>query len=285
MELEQADRTTRVPLPGAPEQVLLLPDGRLVVTRRAASRLGAIDPASLRTTHDIELGIEPYGLALSPDGSELYVTDVQSRRLFVLDPSDLTTRWVAPLRDDDARGIVVSADGQSSYVAHLRAPRVSVVDLRRRALVVASIPERSALGSSALGTAAARSTRHHPSPERSRSCRSGVARDVRRRNGSTCSIPPTSDSTRAATLGCPLCHDPGLGYQDGRRYSMLGTAEDPGEPLDVPSLRSLRLGAPYLHDGRARDLTAVLDGGSMGTLVAGLPSRDRDALVAFLESL
>ncbi|MCC7538293.1 MAG: hypothetical protein IT379_18860, partial [Deltaproteobacteria bacterium] len=520
VELEQADRTTRLSLPGAPEQVLLLPDGRLAITRRATSRVSAIDPSTLEITSDVELGIEPFGLALAPDGSELYVTDVQSRHLFALDPSDLSQRWVAPLRDDDARGITVSADGRRAYVAHLRAPRISVVDLRRRAqlysialpgaplgarqasanrasslelsrdgrtLVVAMDvvdpgevrprivcagygcraldappPVAGALALLPLGRGARRPTAeridvldptdvrydpsgntywvsgigmsggagrssrytecvvptsrwvvsHHPLASKlrvvprtqwlcadgdacgdgsnaaaseprevelgrdedlftrmartlfhvptdrisraglacqtchpdgrqdgqswtsqvgrlqtpvlagrlestapyhwhgsARSLEQSIAETVRRLGGAGLAadeaqrladhlrhgllpvprrVANQGDSVAVArgaelfeTLGCPRCHDPALAYQDGQRYSMLGTAEDPGEPLDVPSLRSLRLGAPYLHDGRARDLGAVLDGGSMGTRAASLPPRDRASLIAF----
>ena len=81
-------------------------------------------------------------------------------------------------------------------------------------------------------------------------------------------------------LECTSCHDHGLAYQNGAAYALIDR-----ERIDVPSLRHLRLGAPYLHDGRAADLDAVLESGAMGPRARSLPRADRAALIAFLRTL
>jgi mono/diheme cytochrome c family protein len=52
---------------------------------------------------------------------------------------------------------------------------------------------------------------------------------------------------------CARCHVPSSGFTDGRAHD-VGT----GGTFDTPTLRGLGLSAPYLHDGRAPDLEAVI---------------------------
>ena len=58
---------------------------------------------------------------------------------------------------------------------------------------------------------------------------------------------------------CTRCHIPSAAYQDGRRHD-VGT----GGLFDTPSLLGLAETAPYLHDGRASDLSAALSHGASG---------------------
>ncbi len=109
--------------------------------------------------------------------------------------------------------------------------------------------------------------------------------------------------------GCWQCHTPplftdegfhatGVGARDGTlepgRMAATGDAADRGR-FKTPTLRGLRLTAPYMHDGSQRTLADVVDfyarGGAPGTgldpkmRVLDLSPADRAALVAFLESL
>jgi CxxC motif-containing protein (DUF1111 family) len=88
-----------------------------------------------------------------------------------------------------------------------------------------------------------------------------------------------------------LLHDMGPGLADGRPEGRASGAEWRTAPLWGIGLTAQVTGrASFLHDGRARSvLEAVLwHGGEAAAsreVVLGLSETDRDALVAFLESL
>jgi hypothetical protein len=88
---------------------------------------------------------------------------------------------------------------------------------------------------------------------------------------------------------CASCHSPWSGFTDGERHDVGSRARaDLARAFDTPSLRLVASTAPYFHDGRYRDLRALLDG-SQGTMWhaprGGLPRADRDALIEFLRTL
>lgn len=131
-------------------------------------------------------------------------------------------------------------------------------------------------------------------------------------------VPPTTDPARVArgreifhrpAVGCATCHageaftDSALGTAAAPRLHDVGTCNtDPAWPdrphaapdgapreacrFDTPGLRGLADSAPYLHDGSAATLRAVLERtrGRMGN-IEGLSSDDLDALVEFMQSL
>jgi len=89
---------------------------------------------------------------------------------------------------------------------------------------------------------------------------------------------------------CASCHAGPL-HADGRSHDVLADSPDPAaamDAVDTPSLRAVRLRAPYLHDGRAPTLRAVMidhnDGDGHGR-TSDLDDAQIDALVAFLETL
>jgi len=96
-------------------------------------------------------------------------------------------------------------------------------------------------------------------------------------------------------IGCASCHRPPAFATDS--YLALGivpSGDRNTERARVPSLRGVRLTAPYFHDGSAPTLLAVLRAYERGGEVPGAPSvvgpilltaQDRADLVAFLESL
>jgi cytochrome c peroxidase len=99
-------------------------------------------------------------------------------------------------------------------------------------------------------------------------------------------------------VGCAGCHDPDRALTGGGTFDLglTSTAEldsqrrfdrrRPAPVLDTPSLRQLALTAPYLHDGSAATLDALLTrtDGKMGD-TKQLPPEDRRGLVAYLETL
>jgi Cytochrome c len=131
-------------------------------------------------------------------------------------------------------------------------------------------------------------------------------------------VPPRTDPAKVArgrelfnraSVGCATCHrgerytDSGDGTLEAPRLYDVGSCEtDPrwpdrahtdaqGRPrsaclFDTPSLRGVADSAPYLHDGSAPTLRAVLERtrGRMGN-IEGLSDADLDALVEFMRSL
>lgn len=99
------------------------------------------------------------------------------------------------------------------------------------------------------------------------------------------------------TLQCQLCHS-GAGFSDsptGLRHDVGSLTADSGQrlgrplhALDTPTLRGLWQTAPYLHDGRAADLEAVLvstnngNGNGPHGDVARLTAIERQQLIRYL---
>lgn len=89
---------------------------------------------------------------------------------------------------------------------------------------------------------------------------------------------------------CAACHAGEL-FADGMSHAVLEPAEDPVAHLETaytPTLRAVRARPPYLHDGRAPTLRAVLTDHNPGDRhgqTSDLAAPDLDALVAYLETL
>jgi len=95
---------------------------------------------------------------------------------------------------------------------------------------------------------------------------------------------------RSAT-GCAVCHRPGL-FTDLQRYD-VGTSPgmasgELGSGFDTPSLVELWCTAPYLHDGSAADLRAVLTTRNIGNHhgnTSQLSESELNDLIAYLLAL
>ena len=108
-----------------------------------------------------------------------------------------------------------------------------------------------------------------------------------------------------SSIGCATCHVPELQGTDGpvRAFTdllvhkvMPGNyrgMEEPGAAAGrfrTPPLWGIRHSAPYMHDGRAEDLTQAIqahfsEGNAARLAFQALPQIDQDALLAFLEDL
>jgi mono/diheme cytochrome c family protein len=123
------------PLPGSPSQLLVLPDGRLVMALRDKNEVIALEaprapeePLTLRCR--IPVAAEPLALATTPDGGRLLVTSGRGKRLTILGTGGLEALGRVDL-PRDPRGVLVSRDGQKAFVTHMVGGRVSVVSLDR----------------------------------------------------------------------------------------------------------------------------------------------------------
>ncbi len=129
----------RVPGPGD------FTDGNfpVVVDRRtgipATGTVSVIDTASNAVVKTIDVGLHPTGMALSPAGDRLYVTNANSDTVSVLDTaSDAVVKTLhvgefgpghEPVLGSSPNAVTVSGDGRTLYVANASENAVAVVDV------------------------------------------------------------------------------------------------------------------------------------------------------------
>jgi YVTN family beta-propeller protein len=111
----------------------LSPDeSRLVTANHTADTLSLVDVASGKVLHEIACGRRPAAVVFSPDGLRVLATAAWSGELHVFDvkESSLEPAGSLPL-GFEPRGLAVSHDGRTAYVALSYAAAVAVVDLEK----------------------------------------------------------------------------------------------------------------------------------------------------------
>jgi DNA-binding beta-propeller fold protein YncE len=133
MDITDGRTRATTSLGGAPSQVVMFEDGRVVVSVRDKNRVDVYEPAAspdapLERLCSIATPVEPVGLALSPDESNLVVTSAWARKLTAYDTKTMKPRLHKTL-PREPRGVVVDEDGKRAFVAHVVGGMLSVVDL------------------------------------------------------------------------------------------------------------------------------------------------------------
>ncbi|WP_394836591.1 hypothetical protein LVJ94_06750 [Pendulispora rubella] len=126
---------------GTPGQMMMLADGRLVVTLRDKAQVRVFEPSEGGTMVErcaVDTATEPVGLAMSPDDATVVVTSGWGHALTALDGGDLHRKYQVEL-PREPRSVIVSDDGAKAYVAHAVGSAMSVVDLRADPHAVTSI--------------------------------------------------------------------------------------------------------------------------------------------------
>ena len=100
--------------------------------------VSVIDTATNTVVNTIEVGLHPCGMALSPSGDRLYVTNANSDTVSVIDTaSDTVTKTLhvgqvgpgrVPVLGSSPNAVTVSPDGRTLYVANAAENAVAVVD-------------------------------------------------------------------------------------------------------------------------------------------------------------
>ncbi len=119
---------------GAPSQVLVTKDGRVLVSLRDKSQVAVLEPGAtaeraLSPLCGVDLPAEPIALAATPDDSTVFVTSGWGRALTALDADQLKVRFRVALAREP-RAVVVSDDGSKAFVSHVVGSRMSAVDLK-----------------------------------------------------------------------------------------------------------------------------------------------------------
>lgn len=136
----------RIPVGRGPERVAVGADGLVYVTNRFDRSVSVVDPVSLTERSRIEVGVEPVGLAFTPDGGTLLVANSMSHTVSVIDVESGDVVKTLPTSGEPSGVAVVGPD--KAYVTHFRTGEVSTLNLsalslgtRRLAMTVS--PEKT----------------------------------------------------------------------------------------------------------------------------------------------
>ena len=83
---------------------------------------------TLEAARSIKTPAEPYGIALSPDRTTLYVSTIADRTLVAYEAATGHEKWRTPL-GREPRGLAVSPDGTRALIAYLTTGTVDEIDL------------------------------------------------------------------------------------------------------------------------------------------------------------
>lgn len=99
------------------------------VADRRNDRIAVVHIDTMTVAASIATPAEPYGVALTPDRSQLVVSTIADRTLVAYDTATGRERWRTALAGEP-RGIAVSPDGTRALVAYLTTGTVDQIDLR-----------------------------------------------------------------------------------------------------------------------------------------------------------
>ncbi|RKG57822.1 hypothetical protein D7V80_39190 [Corallococcus sp. CA054B] len=134
VDTARREKVSEVRVGPRPERVTVGPDDTVYVTNRGGRSVSVIRKGDAVEAARVPVGVEPTGMALSPDGSTLYVVNSAMREsaargsLTAIDTGTLTARWELPL-GEEPRGIALLEDGRKAAVSLFRQGDVMTVDL------------------------------------------------------------------------------------------------------------------------------------------------------------
>jgi len=108
-----------IPLPGYPGDIAIALRGTLLVTSRDSNQLLAVDEATGKI-RAVDVGRNPVGVAVTPDGSQAYVSHDTEATVEVIDLTADPFHVARRIKVKAAGGSAVTAgpDGKYVYVAH-----------------------------------------------------------------------------------------------------------------------------------------------------------------------
>jgi DNA-binding beta-propeller fold protein YncE len=117
---------TAFEMPGAPAQVVALPDRMLVTIRDPGLLLELVEEGGvIRESARVELPSDAWGLAVSADGKTAIVTSAWTHRATGVDLATMEAKWSLNLAREP-RGVVV-AENDTAYVSHLVGSRITKI--------------------------------------------------------------------------------------------------------------------------------------------------------------
>ncbi len=147
-KLAVSDRTPSPSVYRSPVDLILTSDETLLLTANQTSgTISLVDVASGLTIDQQACGDGPSNLGLTSDGKYVLVTAWFSGYLSVFELSERRLKPVASLRlGHEPRGIAISPDGKTAYVALTTANEIAVVDLSQLGDEQIEVVDRIAVG-------------------------------------------------------------------------------------------------------------------------------------------
>ena len=133
VDLETQKEIGQATLDGAPSQILVTTDGRILVLLRDRSRMQVLEAesaTSLVTRCSIETAPEPVSIATTPDDSTVLVSSAWGRTLTGYESENFAQSYQVAL-PREPRSVVVSDDGATAFVSHAVGSVLSAVDLKK----------------------------------------------------------------------------------------------------------------------------------------------------------
>ena len=134
IDLETQKEIASTPLAGAPTQIMVTTDGRILALLRDASRLQVLEAetatGALVTRCSVETAPEPVSMATTPDDTTILVSSGWGRALTAYDSQQLARQYDVAL-PREPRSVVVSDDGATAFVSHAVGSVISSVELKK----------------------------------------------------------------------------------------------------------------------------------------------------------
>ncbi len=130
-----ANRSGFTPLSQAQAPAQYSPQPAALVYKAGANTNTVIvlDPSTLAIVGNVAVGTHPRGLAGTPDGTQLWVTNMNSNSISVINPSTQKVTATIALPSSQPYGIDITPDGTTAYIANGTTPgAVYVVDVAKQ---------------------------------------------------------------------------------------------------------------------------------------------------------
>mgnify|MGYP002714640642 FL=1 len=114
-----------------PAHIVADTQGRAYASLSGTDEVAVVDLANASVIERIETGAYPHGLRLSPDGTELYVANVEDGSVSVIDTASLTEAARIPVGTAPVQ-VGFTPDGSRVYVSLRDENRVAVIDTATR---------------------------------------------------------------------------------------------------------------------------------------------------------
>lgn len=144
-------KVAEVKVGAAPEQVTVGPDDTIFVSNRGARSVSVIQMGQWEEARRIPVGVEPVGLAVSPDGKTLYVVngtsleDPEYGTLMAVDVASGQPKWDLPV-GEEPRAITLIDGGKKALITLFKQGDVVQVDLTGPAIIKDNTKVPSSIG-------------------------------------------------------------------------------------------------------------------------------------------
>jgi DNA-binding beta-propeller fold protein YncE len=135
IDVDSKAELASTPLEGKPSQLLILPDGRVLVAIRDKAKIQVLEPgdkpeAPLTAKCAVDTPTEPISIAVTPDDRTVLVASGWGHALTAFS-SDVLAKKAETALGREPRSVVVSDDGKTAFVSHASGSKVSIVDLEK----------------------------------------------------------------------------------------------------------------------------------------------------------